>query len=172
LVDLHGGTVGAASEGPNRGSEFTVRLPALDAAQADTAPAAQDGGAAALAPARNGRRVLLVDDNVDAAELLGRWLAEMGHEVKVLHDPAQALQAAAGFAPEVALLDIGLPVIDGYELAQRLREVLRGQPPCRLVALSGYGQEGDRARSQAAGFELHLVKPVQPQALLQLLQEG
>jgi len=168
LVALHGGSVAAASEGPDRGSEFTVRLAALEEAPA---AASTPVGGAEVGPAAAGQgvRVLIVDDNVDAAEMLGHWLVEAGHEVKVAHDAAAALQVVAGFAPHVALLDIGLPVLDGYELAPRLRRELNGRA-CRLIALSGYGQEADRARSEQAGFDQHLVKPVQPQALLALLQ--
>jgi PAS domain S-box-containing protein len=169
LVALHGGSVAAASEGPDCGSEFTVRLPALDDAPA-TAPQPGGGAEPALAPSGRGVRVLIVDDNIDAAEMLGRWLAEAGYEVKVAHDAADALQVAAAFAPDVALLDIGLPVLDGYELAAQLRRELAGRA-CRLIALSGYGQEADRARSEKAGFSQHLVKPVHPKALLALLQD-
>jgi len=167
LVGLHGGSVHVTSEGHGKGSEFTVRLPALP-------PAATDGAAAvdaapAAAPVAHGLRVLIVDDNTDAADLLGRWLSEAGHAVKVMHDPTHALDVAeADFRPDVALLDIGLPVMDGYELAVQLRRRM-GPVPCRLIALSGYGQEADRLRSEQAGFDQHLVKPINPQSLLRLL---
>jgi CheY-like chemotaxis protein len=105
------------------------------------------------------RRVLVVDDNADAAEMLGQLLGMMGHEVRMATDPLSALDAAAGFIPEVVVLDIGLPEIDGYELAGRLRS-LPGLATSRLIALTGYGQERDRERSRAAGFHEHLVKPV------------
>jgi CheY-like chemotaxis protein len=102
---------------------------------------------------------LVVDDNVDAGVTLGRLFQAHGHQVEVLHEPLAALAAAQRFLPEIAVLDIGLPGLDGYQLAARLRELL-GTHPCRLVALTGYGQEGDKARSHAAGFEQHLVKPI------------
>jgi CheY-like chemotaxis protein len=162
LVQLHGGTVTAHSPGVGRGSEFRVRLPALVGEALAPPPAP--------APARRlismrTRRVLLVDDNADAADLLADFLREAGHEVVLAHDGAQALRALETFSPEVALLDIGLPVMDGYELAARLRDRL----PLRLAALTGYGQDHDRARSLTAGFHAHFVKPVAPQALLEYI---
>jgi len=165
LVHLHGGSVIAHSEGLGQGSEFIVRLPALAATRAtEEAPGAAES--AARARAGTPRRVLVVDDNVDAAELLAEILRSAGHEVTVAHDGAQALQVVdAQTPPEVALLDIGLPVMDGYELAARLRERL-GQSTPRLLAVTGYGQEHDRARSAAAGFEEHFVKPVLADQLL------
>lgn len=117
----------------------------------------------------HGRRVLLVDDNSDAAELLAELLQAYGHEVLVVTDAVGALAAAPAFGPDVALLDIGLPVIDGYELARRLRAVLPEAP--FLIALTGYGREQDRAQAREAGFDEHLVKPVNPQHLLALIQQ-
>lgn len=162
LVALHGGAAIARSEGPGRGSEFEIRLPATGAAEgkadASQSPSPKDG----LAP----KRVLVVDDNEDSAELLREMLQWVGHEVEVAHDGPSALAMADHFAPDVAVLDIGLPVMDGYELGRRLHE----RPPargCRLIALSGYGQERDRAQSKASGFEAHLVKPVDARRLLQ-----
>ena len=168
LVELHGGSVSAASEGPGHGSEFVVRMPALQHALANTETGPVLDVAHSLATSR-AIKVLMVDDNADAAELLGRWLTEAGHAVKVAHDPVTALEVAQAFAPDVAVLDIGLPVMDGYALAAQLREQL-GEGQCRLLALTGYGQEADRSRSERVGFEAHLVKPVDPQALLKLLQ--
>jgi CheY-like chemotaxis protein len=110
-----------------------------------------------------------VDDNPDAADLLSESLRLLGHTLRVAHDGPSALRIAEGFAPDVALLDIGLPVMDGYELARRLRE----QTACadvRLVAITGYGQEADRRRSEAAGFDAHLVKPVQVERVNALLE--
>jgi PAS domain S-box-containing protein len=159
IVELHGGTVEARSEGRGRGSEFVVRLPLRCAAGAGAAQAAQPAPAADMAPVR--RRVLVVDDNVDGAETLGRLLAALGHTVEVCHDPVAALGVVERLRPEVALLDIGLPVLDGYQLAARIR-ALAGGRDCRLVALTGYGQEADKLRSQACGFEQHLVKPISP----------
>jgi signal transduction histidine kinase/CheY-like chemotaxis protein len=158
LVAMHGGTVEVHSEGHNRGSEFVVTLPA-----AAVRPPAGTGDAAAPSGARlgagAGRRILVVDDNEDAAELLASALEVMGHTTRVAHDGPEALKLAAEFDPELALLDIGLPVMDGYELARRFHDHpdLRRVP---LVAVTGYGQPSDRERSEAAGFDAHLVKPV------------
>jgi PAS domain S-box-containing protein len=156
IVELHGGTVEARSEGPGHGSEFVVRLPA-QAAGMDHLRAPQPAQVAA--PMADRLRFLVVDDNVDAATTLGQLLEALGQDVRVFHDPMAALDAACHYQPDVALLDIGLPVLDGYQLAAGLRERL-GQDACRMIALTGYGQEGDRRRSAAAGFEQHLVKPI------------
>jgi CheY-like chemotaxis protein len=160
LVQLHGGRVIARSEGPGRGSEFVVHLPALPPGDTARPPERQRGPERTLSASP--RRVLVVDDNVDAAELLADLVRAAGHEVELAHDGPQALRALDTFRPDVGILDIGLPVMDGYELAARLRERL----PVRLAALTGYGQDHDRARSQAAGFEAHFVKPVAPDQLL------
>jgi signal transduction histidine kinase/PAS domain-containing protein len=154
LVGMHGGTVQAHSEGPGRGSEFEIRLPRLTPAvvPVERRSHTTDPGLA--------RRVLLVDDNIDAVEIMKDVLASRGHIVVTAHDGPTALRAAAEFKPEVAVLDIGLPVMDGYELATLLRAQLGSAPP-RLIALTGYGQESDRARTRAAGFDTHLVKPVE-----------
>jgi CheY-like chemotaxis protein len=122
---------------------------------------------APASPALRPRRVLVVDDNVDAADSLGRLLGGSGHGVRVFHDPVAALQALPGLDPEVAILDIGLPVIDGYELGARIRETCG--PGCRLIALSGYGLDADKARSLAIGFAHHLVKPVDGETVLALV---
>jgi CheY-like chemotaxis protein/anti-sigma regulatory factor (Ser/Thr protein kinase) len=166
LVGLHGGEVSAHSEGPGRGARFTVRLPA---AAADAAPAASPHVDTAGPP--RGGRILLVDDNRDAAETLRVLLADVGYAVCVASDGPSALAALDGFLPELALLDIGLPGMDGYELAGRLRADprLRARPPLRLVALTGYGREPDRARALATHFDEHLVKPVQAQHLVATL---
>ena len=158
IVEMHGGTVEARSEGLGKGSEFIVRLPLGRAGQQASTPATGlVQGAVPAAP----RRVLVVDDNVDGAVTLGRLLVTLGHTVEVCHDPVAALEMVTRLRPEVALLDIGLPVLDGYQLAARIRALPEGRD-CRLVALTGYGQDADRARSQAAGFERHLVKPISP----------
>lgn len=164
LVELHGGTVAASSDGPGKGSVFAVQLPVSrrgsEMPVADTGPPSE-GPAETVA-----RRILLVDDNVDAVQALAELLRACGHRVEAVYDPVSALRIAAAFAPEVALLDIGLPVMDGYELARRLRVALGGRP-CLLIAVTGYGQSADRERSAAAGFDRHLVKPVALDALLE-----
>jgi CheY-like chemotaxis protein len=157
LVTLHGGTVEARSDGPGEGAEFIVRLPpARPGTEVGIRP---DGAGRRLPEAAPVRRVLIVDDNEDAAAMLAEALGAYGHVIRTAHDGLQALNAAPEFQPDVALLDIGLPVIDGYELARRIRAhpALRH---VRLVAVTGYGQEQDRQRSAAAGFAAHLVKPV------------
>jgi two-component system CheB/CheR fusion protein len=161
LVQMHGGEVAAASEGVGKGSTFTVELPALDRAAAVASPTP--------APIREvqGLKVLVVDDNVDAAELLGEALRTFGHDVLIAHDGPQALQILDRFQPDAAVLDIGLPVMDGYELAQRLRE--RGLGSCRLIAVTGYGQKQDIDKSRQAGFHEHMTKPVDLRTLVRAL---
>ncbi len=162
LTALHGGTVSASSDGPGLGSEFTVRLPAATRL-VDEAPAPVRD---APLRARESRRVLVVDDNRDGAAMIAGLLAAAGHEVRVAHDASQALAVIGTFAPQVAILDLGLPVMDGYALGGELRVRLGRAAPV-LVALTGYGQEQDRRRSEEAGFALHLVKPVDADTLVQ-----
>lgn len=164
LVTMHGGTVEAHSDGIGTGSTFSVRLPALahvDEACAATSPSVP----ASPHPPAVRRRILIVDDNEDALEMLKEMLWTAGHDVRATTSGPAALELIKEFKPDIALLDIGLPAMDGYELASRLRAEMGPQAPC-LVALSGYGQESDRARSQAAGFSLHLVKPLEASELL------
>ena len=157
LVELHGGTVRAQSDGLGKGSEFTIRLPLVTDAAAGVAP---DGPARhAGAPARSGRRILVVDDNVDAARLTAEALEAIGHDARVAFDGPAAIELAGTFRPDVALLDLGLPLMDGYEVAQRLRAGAAGKPPL-LVAVTGYGLASDHERTNAAGFQAHVVKPV------------
>jgi signal transduction histidine kinase len=164
LVQLHGGEIEAHSAGPGSGSEFIIRLPL--AGEADMAPSAgaAPGQLAAVTP----RRVLLVDDNQDVLQGLRALLEVGGHEVQAVGDPASALRASVNFVPDLAILDIGLPGMDGYELATELRRQ-PGFGKTRLVALSGYGQPADQARSREAGFAAHLVKPITPAQLYSLL---
>jgi PAS domain S-box-containing protein len=164
LVELHGGSVEARSAGVGKGSTFVVRFPAAPRAEDATSP-----GARPVEPLPVGRRILIVEDGFDAAELLAEYLGSLGHQVTVAHDGPAALEAARSAAPEIVLLDIGLPGMDGYEVARRLREEARGAGPA-LVALTGYGQEEDRRRSRAAGFAQHLTKPFEPAALERLLE--
>ncbi|SFG92725.1 Signal transduction histidine kinase [Duganella sp. CF458] len=164
LVQLHGGEIEAHSGGVGAGSEFTIRVP--QASEQAGAPAldATPVRPAAVTP----RRVLLVDDNQDVLQGLRALLEVGGHEVQAVGDPASALRASASFVPDLAILDIGLPGMDGYELATELRR-RPGFGNTRLVALSGYGQPADQARARAAGFAVHLVKPITPAQLYSLL---
>ena len=170
LVELHGGTVEALSDGLGSGAEFIVRLPAL--ASAGTQPVVEKVPArvpvAAPADARS-LRILVVDDNVDAADSIAMLLNMEGHETRAVNTARAALLAVPDFKPEVVLLDIGLPEMDGYEVARRLREQ-NGRHRMRLVAVTGYGQPADRRRAQAAGFDEHMVKPVEPAALQDFLR--
>jgi PAS domain S-box-containing protein len=167
LVELHGGTIRAESEGPGRGSVFTVRLPA-----ATEEPAAVERHSSPTQlPAKAPTHILLVDDNEDALEMLGDLLRSAGHVVATAKDGPSALAALKGFHADVAILDIGLPVMDGYELAGRLRAQL-GESSPRLIALTGYGQESDRDRAREAGFSQHLTKPVDFGYLLGVLDGG
>jgi PAS domain S-box-containing protein len=161
LVELHGGTVAAASDGEGKGSTFTVRLPAVATPAAARAAGAASGATAA-------RRVLVIEDNEDSRVSLRELIRRLGHEVHEAADGAAGVESALAFAPDLALVDIGLPGIDGYEVARRLRSHPMGQR-LRLVALTGYGLPEDRDRAMAAGFDLHLVKPVDPQQLAALL---
>jgi PAS domain S-box-containing protein len=167
LVELHGGRVEARSGGSGQGSEFIVRLPAE--APLGTAAEAMAGaeGEPAL-PAPQGLKILVVEDNVDSAEMMRFMLELAGHEVRTAYDGREALETARTFQPQAVLCDIGLPGMNGYEVAARLRE----QPAFQrtpLIALTGYGQEEARRRAEAAGFDHHLVKPVEPDALGELL---
>ena len=166
LVALHGGSVAVKNRKPT-GCEFSVRLPALDA----TAPQRKAAASSAVATTRAPRRVLVVDDNVDAAELLSEILRSIGHEVVVAHDGPQALEALRSFPAEVGLLDIGLPVMDGFELARRIRDQV-GEKALRLIAVTGYGQKHDREGTRSAGFERHLTKPVALDDLIAAVEGG
>lgn len=159
LVDLHGGTVAVASDGPGRGSRFTVRLPRIA-----PPPPAPD---TALGRRGEPRRVLIIEDHGDSREMLRLALERDGHSVAEAATAREGLEAAPAFGPDVALIDIGLPELDGYEVARRLRAALG--PAVTLVALTGYGALEDRHRSEQAGFDAHLVKPVDPVRLLALI---
>jgi CheY-like chemotaxis protein/two-component sensor histidine kinase len=166
LVELHGGTVSADSAGAGMGSEFVIHLPL--AAHPSAALPTDVVAAPTEVPAR---RILVVDDNEDAASTLAMLLEIMGHEVHTVHDGEAALQLAQDFAPQVVLLDIGLPRMNGYEVARRLRESSDGTPMV-LVAVTGWGQEQDKQDASAAGFDHHLTKPVDPAALQSILHVG
>jgi two-component system CheB/CheR fusion protein len=155
LVELHGGTVRASSEGPGRGTEFVVRLPV--GLPAESSSASRSG--AADAEARPLWSTLIVDDNVDGATTLAEALRRRGHEVRVVHDGASALREVERCVPDLVLLDLGLPDLDGFEVASRLRR-LPALRDTKLVAVSGYGQEHHQRRSSEAGFDRHLIKPI------------
>jgi CheY-like chemotaxis protein len=164
LVEMHGGTVAARSAGRGLGSEFEVRLPLAGAEAGSTARAE------ALAPEVHGvPRVLVVDDNQDAADSLGALLEVLGAHVRVAHDGPGALQAVSEFHPEAVFLDIGMPGMSGYEVAHRIRARGNGSRNTLLVALTGWGQENDRKRTSEAGFQHHLVKPADVGTLQALL---
>ena len=160
LIEMHGGTVSATSAGVGQGATFIIRLPRVSPA-AIAQPAAPEGPVSQ-------RRTLVVDDNHDAAESLALLLSLDGHEVEAVFTAEQALARATEFRPDVMLLDIGLPGMDGYEVARRVR-ALPGGDRIRLIALTGYGQSDDRRRALSAGFDAHLVKPVEPAKLAQAL---
>jgi len=166
LVEMHGGQVEAFSAGLGQGSAFTVRLPLL-ASQAE-APREQH---AAATPALTGRRVLIVDDNRDAADSLCLLLSAKGVEASVAYDGAAGLAALESSAFDVLVLDIGMPAMSGHEVARRVRAQGR-HPDLRIIALSGWGQQADRAQSQASGFDHHLTKPVDFDALERLIAAG
>jgi CheY-like chemotaxis protein len=164
IAELHGGTVQATSAGLGHGCEFIVRLPLAEKA----ALVVPEPAPAAPPVAREGMRVLVVDDNVDTSKGMVRLLKMAGYDAQTAHDGQTAIATACAFRPEVVLLDIGLPGMDGYQVAARLRraEDLKG---VQIIAVSGYGQESDRRRSQEAGFDRHLVKPVDYEVLLSIL---
>ncbi len=164
LVERHGGQISVESAGVGLGSEFVISLPLLQSPPSSVLPAFAAGGDSVTTPSR---RVLVVDDNADSAEMIGLLLRFAGHDVQLALDGVGAVTAAAAFAPDVVLLDIGLPVLNGYEVAQRIRASDGPQP--RLVALTGWGQAEDRRRSAAAGFDAHLLKPVDHDELLKVI---
>ena len=168
LTEMHGGTVTADSQGTGRGSTFTVRIPL--AGQAPAADVAVPDTAIPN-PAPDRLRVLIVDDNVDGAQTLALLVRMRGHETTLAHDGLEALAAIARFRPQLALVDIGLPGLNGYEIARRVRGQERdeGGPPMTLVALTGWGSDDDKARAAEAGFDRHLTKPVDPHEVEALL---
>jgi CheY-like chemotaxis protein/anti-sigma regulatory factor (Ser/Thr protein kinase) len=168
LVTMHGGTVEAQSPGSGKGSKFTIRLP-FDAAARPQKAKTSTRRVTQPPAGRDKRYILIVDDNEDAADTLKISLEAAGHVVQVAHDGPSALKLAGETAPDVAVLDIGLPVMDGYELARQLR-AQQGLARLPLIAISGYGQDSDQNRSKAAGFDAHLVKPVDPEQIESLLR--
>ncbi|HKX41180.1 MAG TPA: response regulator [Burkholderiaceae bacterium] len=166
LAEMHGGSIEAYSDGPGLGSEFTLRLPCIALVRGgDAAPARMEPAAPRVAAAR----ILIVDDNRDAAQSIATFFEMSGHHIRIAADGVQALDAAADFAPDVVVLDIGLPALDGYEVAVRLRRM----PATRdalILALTGYGQKEDQSHAEAAGFDRHFVKPADPVALLSCIE--
>jgi CheY-like chemotaxis protein len=156
VVDMHGGRVWATSEGLGHGSEFVVELPIAVGAHEPAGAIPERPARDQALPRGNGDRILIVDDNDDAVRLLSEALTALGYEVRTACDGPTALAIAEHFAPEVGVLDIGLPVMDGYELARHLQAAR----DIRLIAVTGYGQRSDHKRSLAAGFDAHLVKPI------------
>jgi CheY-like chemotaxis protein len=161
IVEHHGGRVEARSAGLGRGAEFIVRLPLAASSEAAAAPAVP------LPANGTRRRVLVVDDNADAAESIANLLRLEGHRVEAAHNAAAALRIAETLQPDIAFLDLNMPGMDGYELARRLRALPFGRN-AQLVALTGMGKESDMERSRAAGFDLHLTKPADPARVSQL----
>jgi CheY-like chemotaxis protein len=163
LVEMHGGSIEATSAGPGCGSTFTLRLPIADA------PASPD---TSVAPSARGtttrRRVLVIDDNADAAQMLAMLIRAMGGEARTATNGASGIRLARAFRPDLILLDIGMPGIDGYETCRRIRQESFGRSVC-IVALTGWGQEKDKQQAGEAGFDLHLTKPADPLVLEHLL---
>ena len=166
LVEMHGGRVEATSAGQGRGSAFTIRLPRLDVEA--TAPLAVATPGAPDRPEGPARRILVVDDHQDSTDSLALFLRLRGHEVHTAHDGPSALEAIERYRPDVVFLDLGLPGMSGYDVARRVR-AMDDLGPLRLVALTGYGTDGDRQKTRDAGFDVHLAKPVDPRALDELL---
>jgi CheY-like chemotaxis protein len=164
---MHGGRVEAYSQGPGKGSEFVVRLPLAPVAALPLAEPPQEGKKHRAAP-EIPRRILLVDDNVDAARSLERLLRTDGHSVSVAYTGSAAVKTAGSYKPDVVLLDIGLPDMDGYEVAREIRSRSLGKDVV-LIAVTGWGQPDDRQRAAKAGFNHHLTKPVEYAALSDLL---
>jgi len=164
LVEMHGGSVEAHSEGPGKGSEFVVRLPVMPAAIHELKPPAEEGQ-----PNSSGTcRILVADDNRDSADSLAVLLTIMGNEVRTANNGLTAVESAATFRPEVILMDIGMPKLNGYEACRRIRDQAWGKTIV-IVACTGWGQDEDKRKSQEAGFNFHMVKPVDPAALGKLL---
>jgi signal transduction histidine kinase/ActR/RegA family two-component response regulator len=167
LVEMHGGRVEAHSEGSGRGASFTVRLPVLERALPE--PPAPKVEPQAAAKPRAGRRILIADDNQDAAESMALVLRMLGNDVRAVHDGSEAVKVAATFDPEVVLLDIGMPLMNGYDAARAMRSAEWGRDML-LVALTGWGQDDDRKRATEAGFDLHYTKPLEPSDLRRIVE--
>ena len=165
LVQMHGGSVEARSDGPGKGSEFVVRLPVAPSLVANQ-PAVETS----LAPPTPSLRILVADDNRDSAESLAMLLTLVGNETRTAHDGLEALDVAAAFRPDVMLLDLGMPKLNGFEACRNIRQQAWGKNMV-VIALTGWGQDEDKRKSLAAGFDVHLVKPIDFSALEKLLAE-
>jgi CheY-like chemotaxis protein len=166
LAEMHGGSVTATSEGPGKGSEFVVRLPAV-AARVEETPRLSAKSPQAIA---HRARILVVDDNVDMARGLVRLLELLGHDVQTAYDGPTAIATARAHRPDFVLLDLGLPGMDGYQVATRLRRE-QGSQDAVIIAVTGYGQEDHRCRSREAGFDHYLVKPIDYNVLVTLISQ-
>jgi CheY-like chemotaxis protein len=164
LVELHGGEIEARSEGLGKGSEFVVRLPVAGEASKPQAPGVDEEPAAP----KSALRILVVDDNRDGADSLSELLQMMGNDTRTAYDGQRGVALAEAYRPDVILLDIGLPTLNGYEVCHRIRQQPWGQDVL-LIAVTGWGQDEDRRRSREAGFDHHIVKPVDPQALMSMI---
>jgi len=166
FVEMHGGTISAHSDGLGQGSEFVIRMPMP--ATRDAADSANGARTAKAAAAKPTLRILVVDDDKDSTEMLASLLQLTGHTATMAHDGLEAIRQAEEFRPDVVLLDLSLPEVDGYEVARRIRQQRWGREMV-LIAITGWGQDSDRHRTRQAGFDRHLVKPVDASALCQLL---
>jgi CheY-like chemotaxis protein len=166
LVELHGGSISAVSDGVGKGSTFTVRIP-LSVAQPEAADDLAARGTEAPAGA-SPLRILVADDNRDSAESLAALLRMVGHEVRIAYDGVEAVGVASEYRPDAVVLDIGMPKMNGYEVAKKLRGEATGKD-MNIIAVSGWGQDADKQRSREAGIDHHLVKPLEPSSLLRLL---
>jgi two-component system CheB/CheR fusion protein len=165
LVQMHGGTVSATSAGAGMGSEFIVRLPLTNQLPERQAPSSRGGS---RAPVNEGARIVIVEDNSDSREILHELLTEAGFECHAASTGPAALELIAKIRPVIAILDVGLPEMDGFEVARRLRSDAQNDEIC-LIAMTGYGRASDRAMAKSVGFDQHLVKPVDPAVLLELM---
>ncbi len=170
LVEMHGGTIEAHSDGPGRGSEFVVRMPLASGSATDAPADDRTSVEERKVAARQRRRILVADDNVDLAASMGLLLEMMGNDVRLAHDGMSALAAEAEFRPDVVFLDIGMPEMTGFEVCRRIRDKPRGKEPV-IVALTGWGQPEDKQRAREAGFDHHLVKPIEPAVVERFLAE-
>jgi CheY-like chemotaxis protein len=171
LVEMHGGTVSAASDGLEKGSTFVVRLPLPVQGPVETPVEPKAPPEAVPVAPVEPCRILLVDDNVDAADSLAIILRFAGHDVRVEHDGQAGIAAASESRPDVILLDLGMPRLNGFDACRQIRE-LSGGGDITIIALTGWGQDEDRRRTREAGFDHHLVKPVEPESLMRLIAES